>query len=281
MTLKTRVFLSLAAALILAAPVTAQTNADFTTLLDGRRIPLTLKLKDLGPGWRHFIPGIGDNFEFSSRLYGRRVRPYYTRGATESVGGETYLIAYREPAESGDFPPQIVQSGVDPAPSEPLTGEIQLSLSLLDLRTSGSLNNIEPFDLREELHAADEHARQQAATASPRNLKQLGTAMRAYVEDYDEVFPPITSPAAMKKILLPLTQSESTFIQPSTKQPYQFNPFLSRKKLSAIVSPAGTIMIYEASPGPDGMRAVAFVDGHVKRIPETDWPRLNRESHIP
>ena len=40
---------------------------------------------------------------------------------------------------------------------------------------------------------------------------------------------------------------------------------------------------YEASPAPDNTRALCFLDGHVKRVPEAEWPqpqgRLARPEH--
>jgi prepilin-type processing-associated H-X9-DG protein len=44
---------------------------------------------------------------------------------------------------------------------------------------------------------------------------------------------------------------------------------------------AQVVAFYEASPAPDGTRAVLFLDGHVQVIPETEWPRLKRASGLP
>jgi prepilin-type processing-associated H-X9-DG protein len=41
------------------------------------------------------------------------------------------------------------------------------------------------------------------------------------------------------------------------------------------------VVIYEDSPAPDGTRGVAFLDGHAKRINESDWPAIKKASKIP
>jgi prepilin-type processing-associated H-X9-DG protein len=46
-------------------------------------------------------------------------------------------------------------------------------------------------------------------------------------------------------------------------------------------APAQVVAFYEASPAPDGTRAVLFLDGHVGVIRETEWPGLKRASKIP
>ncbi|MDQ2732125.1 MAG: hypothetical protein M3Y56_10730 [Armatimonadota bacterium] len=274
------VLTALTAALAFAIPAAAQTKTDFTSLMDGNRVPLILKLKDLGPDWRRFAVSPGGTLDLYTFAYSRRIPSYYTRGLTETIGGETYLIAYQISVKSSDLAP-LYRTPSETYHPTPITAETPISLSLLNLRTTGSLNDIQPFDLQQELHAADEEIRRDATKASANNLEQLAVAMVSYLQDYDDTFPPLTSAATMKKALQPFIPSESTFVQPDTKQPYQPNPFFSKRKLSVAKAPASTVMIYEATPGTDGKRAVAFVDGHVKRISETDWPKLKRDSHIP
>jgi hypothetical protein len=56
---------------------------------------------------------------------------------------------------------------------------------------------------------------------------------------------------------------------------------LSDHKLAHITKPDEMVVFYEAAPDDDGMRAVAFLDGRVKRIAEAEWPTVARASKIP
>jgi prepilin-type processing-associated H-X9-DG protein len=71
------------------------------------------------------------------------------------------------------------------------------------------------------------------------------------------------------------------FRHPGTKRIYRPNPFLSRKSLAAINNPAQMVTFYEAAPSADGRRAVLYLDGHVMRVAEADWPRIRQASRIP
>jgi prepilin-type processing-associated H-X9-DG protein len=110
--------------------------------------------------------------------------------------------------------------------------------------------------------------------------------------------------ATVKRLLLPYVRgNEAVFADPQTHEPYQPNPSLSGRRRSFVVvsrrdsqgkparprrSPseipgpaAQVVAFYEATPAPDGTRAVLFLDGHVQVIPEAQWPRLKRASKIP
>lgn len=290
--------------LVLALPANCQ-NTDFQELFSGHDFPLTLKLKDLNGDWRKLaVSGqndIGHYLHAALSMFGSNPRAgtRYTKGETVTVGGETYLIAYAAPMPILDFA-ALTHGGFGTVPIKwlKLTPETPLTLSLLNLRTSGSLTDIRPFDLNEELAenakeagivienksvTIDELTDQlKAASTTPdNNLKRLALGVMMYLQDYDEVFPPMKSAAALKKSVKPYVKNERIFVQPDTKQPYLPNPRLARKELAKVKSPAKMAMLYEASPAPDGTRGVAFADGHVKRIPETDWPALKKSSGVP
>ena len=76
-------------------------------------------------------------------------------------------------------------------------------------------------------------------------------------------------------------KNNSTLLEPGSGQPYQANVTLSYKSLAAIERPAETAAFWEANPAEDGRRGVAFVDGHVKRVPEGEWPQILKASTLP
>ena len=62
---------------------------------------------------------------------------------------------------------------------------------------------------------------------------------------------------------------------------YQANTSLSHRILASFDSPSTMVTYYEASPDDDGLRAVLFLDGHVKRVTEAEWQKLRLASHVP
>jgi hypothetical protein len=108
-------------------------------ILSGKTIPNTVKLKELTTEWRTLATNgqfeLGSSIQslFTSftgmSLYGS----YYTKGQTISLAGESYIVAY----------------SLQEKP-EKITGETPLGLSLLNMKTIGSLTNIHSFNLATE-----------------------------------------------------------------------------------------------------------------------------------
>jgi prepilin-type processing-associated H-X9-DG protein len=273
----------------------ATDSPDLATLIDGTRIPLSRTLKDLDPTWRQMtVEGTSGSSDFalsySALLTGGTAGDeYYTKGQTVTTGGGVvYLIAYRIVAKHLDISALLRSGQSEPPPPTPLTPDTRLALCLLDLRTAGSLTDIQPFDLAKIVAQSQDSAQtgQGALQAnksqdSDSNLKQIGLAMLQYEQDWDEELPPMQSAAAAKEAIFPYVKVESVFIQPETKQPYQPNTSLSHRSLASFESPVTMVVYFEAGPAADGTRGVLFLDGHVKRIPEAQWLTLRRASHIP
>jgi hypothetical protein len=106
----------------------------FASILSGNSIPSIIKLKDLTPEWRAMSTNgqveIG-NFQALVSLFGGGsfANNYYTKGQTVSVGSETYIVAY----SLLSLP-------------EKISPELALNLSLLNLKTIGSMSNIRNFE---------------------------------------------------------------------------------------------------------------------------------------
>lgn len=112
------------------------------------------------------------------------------------------------------------------------------------------------------------------------SLRELGAGLQNYLEDHDGVLPPLQDAAAAKAALKPYAAA-AIFGHPRTKEAYLPNAILSGKKLAHITNPAAMVAFYEAHPAADGKRALLFLDGHVKRIKEAEWPLVKRASRIP
>jgi hypothetical protein len=106
----------------------------FASILSGNSIPSVIKLKDLTPEWRAMSTNgqveIG-NFQALVSLFGGGsfANNYYTKGQTVSIGSETYIVAY-----------SLISL------PEKISPELALNLSLLNLKTIGSMSNIRNFE---------------------------------------------------------------------------------------------------------------------------------------
>jgi hypothetical protein len=124
-------------------------------ILSGKTIPNTVKLKELTPDWRIIVTNgqfeLGSSIQslFTSFTGMSLFGSYYTRGQTLSLAGESYIVAY----------------SLQEKP-EKITGETPLGLSLLNMKTIGSLTNIHSFNLATET-AVLEKQLQSAAMFNP------------------------------------------------------------------------------------------------------------------
>ena len=109
-------------------------DLSFADILRGNSIPTSIKLKDLTPEWRAMSTNgqfeIG-NFQTFIGLFGGGAfaNNYYTKGQTVNIGSETYIVAYS------------LLSLV-----EKVSPDMPLNLSLLNLKTIGSMSNIRAFE---------------------------------------------------------------------------------------------------------------------------------------
>lgn len=183
--------------LTLAAPVMGQ-SSEFQQLLSGKEFPLTLTLKELNGDWRRLSiggadaakGGMGDmmsqlmqmgmmsemgknkgkedpagamlGMSLLGGLFGgggeSKEPVYYTKGQTVTVGGETFLIAYRYQKPAMNFMQMAAaaqKNGQGPDPSQTAAGKLSpessLAISLINARNIASLNDIRPFNMEQEI----------------------------------------------------------------------------------------------------------------------------------
>jgi hypothetical protein len=270
---------------------TPQTPQDgFAEIIKGTKVPLKVKMKDLtGGAWRRMsVSGAGGPAGpdaspmvtiVTTMLQGPDAGAYFTKGETITVDSQKFLIAYRMKPKPIDFE-ALERSSTPPRP-EPLTPDMELTLSLLNLSTTNSFEDIRPFDWNVEQTAIQERAAEERKAQSINNLKQLALGVMVYAQDYDEVLPPMQTPAKTQEAVQPYVKNLEMFKDPVTGEAYIPNPTLSQKKLAHIANPADFVLYFEPKPAPDGTRGVAFLDGSAKRIKEEDWPRHVRASKIP
>lgn len=223
-------FVSLAA--LPQAGFAQEKSGNLEDLFGGRSHPISLKMKDLdGSVWRRIKIGGSDKKDdagglgglmgamfggggggeegmggFMSALMGPMLsgistagpNVYYTRGQTIVLGSETYLVAYQPKTKEIDFGMIMKMKDVNTLPPpKPLTLESPLVMSLLNLRTVGHLNGIQPVDVQAEI-AESEAAAQMVAEIAKDQEKEKNI----FDEPADppvKPTPPKTAPAKPKK----------------------------------------------------------------------------------
>jgi hypothetical protein len=223
---------------------------------------------------------------------------YYTKGQLTTIGGETYLVAYRPQAVGLDVGKLMRGPGGMPAMPDPVTPDTKLALTLVRLGMVGNLINIQPFDLDQEIKLREDALRtfkRQAAAPQPGqppvvdpggdesvgNLRELGVALRQYVQDHDNTLPPLRDSVKMKKALEPYTRNTIVFADPKTHDAYRTNPVLSEQLMENFTTPGETIAFYEAKPADDGTRSVLLLDGTARRVKDAEWIKLKQKSKLP
>ena len=117
-------------------------------------------------------------------------------------------------------------------------------------------------------------------------IHMLSNYMTAlYARDHQGKLPPMTSSQAFQNAMLPYVNDIRSFKDEATGREYAINPYLTEKLLKEIKNPEEIVAVYEPTPCPypissEPVRHVAFLDGHAQMVPERDWPRLKRQSHL-
>jgi len=132
----------------------------------------TIKLKELGEGWLSVkvegpseLKSGGAPSQLAGGLFGMMLgggpsgastysTPQYTRGATATLGSETFLVIYRAATKGMDIGALMRMGpggGGDLPLPDKLTPETTLSLVLVNVRSITSVAGIRPFNLSQEL----------------------------------------------------------------------------------------------------------------------------------
>ena len=104
--------------------------------------------------------------------------------------------------------------------------------------------------------------------ASTNNLRQLATSAMIFAQENEEILP--TLKELQQEDVIP----EQLWIQPSSGEPYRYHEALGGKGIGELANPENTVLFYEQHAGRNGMRAVAFLDGHVEMVDIERWEEL-------
>jgi hypothetical protein len=163
---------------MIALPLFGQEAQDLGELLSGKTHPLTVKLKDLDADWRrvtvHGSANVTGNVSVNVNGYTSSSSAnnsssashsqnnfvgallsshgYVTKGQTVVTHGRTYIVAYHLPAFGLDIGGLLqALAAKTPPTSAALHADTLLPLSLLDLQSLGSLDDVSVFDMQAEI----------------------------------------------------------------------------------------------------------------------------------
>lgn len=268
-----------------AQPETAQqTSVPESTMqriLSGREMPLSVPVKDLDASYRRLVvsgdPGMASiQNMFIEAKAGVELGLYYTRGATVKLGDETYLVAYRP---SIRINPEIFRGHGDTGDAvqaRKMGPNSKLTLSLLNLRTTSSMNDIRPFDRARDVETVAE-----GNAASTRSLMRLGLGIRTWVGSRGGVFPDMKAVTpALKRLFYPYVHDQRLWENPTNEELLRPNAALSGQRFQDIKNGQYVFSFAENSVAVDGTRGVLFLDGHVERVNAARWERLKKVAVI-
>jgi hypothetical protein len=282
---------------------------DLQSIISGAKVPLTIKFQEIDGNWRQIA--VSGMYEFGDlmRAYGSlfgigsNSGVYYTKGETIEVYGKTYVIAYRIRSNTQDlsfqklFESTIGTYGSNPQCSEEnlgkrlLSPETDLVLSLLDVQTIGSLNDIRVFDFKQEQATAQQaydeakvncdKAQSDAANYQVTNhLYYLNQAIITYASANSDVLPKMTDADTIATELSSYVYDPTYFKHPTTQEAYQPNASLSGKKLADITNTSAIVSFYEQTPATDGTIGVVYLDGTTARVKTEEWAKIKATSGI-
>lgn len=255
------VLILVVAALAVQVQAADPIKPDLKELLTGKAFPLTVKMKDMDSNWVQFTANEGSADKSLSGTY-------CTKGETVLVGKDTYLVAYNT--------------------REKLTESTVLNLSLINTNSMGSFDKIcpvamksaEPVTVKVAGSITEWKSGSPAGSDSVSNLRDLIVSLLMYAAGNDDTLPMLDNPAMVKQALSPFVTSKMSFLDPATKKPYMINSILTEHKIAHIKFPMYMAVFYEEKPDAGGLRAVAFLDGNVRRVNESEWTSLKRLSKI-
>jgi len=191
----------------------------------------------------------------------------------------------------------------------------RLEISLLMLSDNRNFHEIKSFNPHTDVTGAPSMTAINRRK-SLSNLKQIALATFMYVQDYNETLPPmvaarsadeiresntdsngfspgllppgmkppmpadITATTPVQNLLMPYLGKKELFLQPTTHRPYLPNYKISQSPESKIDKPNETFLFYEDVPDADGWRCVAYADGHVKALTETQFQQQRKAQDI-
>ncbi len=194
----------------------------------------------------------------------------WTDGEWRTIDGDAYLVTYK-------FDLNLSELADMHSATKMLSPRLKLHLvrksAISSLTPDSELTKEEFVKTIAPLATTLENGNLSAKKASTlSNMKQISLGMLMYMGDYDDVLPYAQGTEAARYVTYPYIKNASIWqsLNPNGSEFY-FNTSIGGANEIDILSPALTVLYYESKVWPDGTRAVAFLDGHVKFLDPEAW----------
>lgn len=112
------------------------------------------------------------------------------------------------------------------------------------------------------------------------HMKKALKAMRMYLEEWDNIFPPMTTASKLSEALQPYAADKYVLTCPVTRKEYKTNPHLTWRPVSMYPNLKEVPVIYDAVPHKDKRYLVGFADGSVKAVTEKGLAAIKRKAKL-
>ncbi|MCS6950927.1 MAG: hypothetical protein RMM06_02420 [Armatimonadota bacterium] len=113
------------------------------------------------------------------------------------------------------------------------------------------------------------------------HMRQALRAVQAYMQDYDEMFPPATNPTKLLEAIGPYLKDNKTALTcPVTGKPYRTNPHISWRPKSNYPNLGEVVVLFDSAPHKDKRYVVGFADGTVKAVTEKELAAIKQKARL-
>ncbi|AIE87366.1 hypothetical protein OP10G_3998 [Fimbriimonas ginsengisoli Gsoil 348] len=280
-----------------------ETDPAISGLLSGLRVPLTMQAADLSADYHavristgaapdpvagmlpFMMLGVSTTGGAQNLDLQKALALSWTKGDIVLVGAERFLVSYKLDLNPVDFVMRTARvPGQEAEKPAPLPTDLRLALVKLNaIQEIEYAPKMTPDNFRRILGAGraptvmDAVGERADETVTVSNMKQVALSLVMYTNDYDDVLPYAQGTHAVQYVTYPYLKNIKAW---ETRNPnggeFRFNLAVGGVSMPAFEAPAETPMVYESKAWPDGKRTVGFLDGHVKRVDQEEWKKMQK-----
>ncbi len=112
------------------------------------------------------------------------------------------------------------------------------------------------------------------------HMKKALKALQMYLEEWDNVYPPATTPAKLSEALQPYAADKYVLTCPVTRKEYRTNPHITWRPASMYPKLSEVPVIFDSVPHKDKKYLVAFADGSVKAVTEKELAAIKQKNRL-
>jgi hypothetical protein len=112
------------------------------------------------------------------------------------------------------------------------------------------------------------------------HMKKALTAVKMYLQDWDNMFPPATTAQKLSEALQPYAADKYVLTCPVTRKEYKTNPHITWRPASMYPKLSEVVVLYDAVPHKDKKYLVGYADGSVKAVTEKELAAIKQKARL-